>query len=105
MELSLEICCFKGKYISMEEQLKKIFYTALQKASNFEVGESITLPYIPMGVAKDIFENLGFSDMDGTELETNGWQHDFWNYFRLEGRIFLFSGSWWDGDYKITRES
>lgn len=38
-----------------------------------------------------------------TELDTNGWQFDFWNEFSLNGIKFMLHGSLYYGDYAFTK--
>lgn len=37
------------------------------------------------------------------DLDTNGWQHDFWSTFDYLGTKLQFSGSWYDGHYQLSR--
>lgn len=61
---------------------------------------SVTLPstVTPSEIVKYMSE-LGYE----YDLETNGWQHDFWCYFRKTGhRSYEYSGCWWDGSQSFS---
>lgn len=65
--------------------------------------KKMSLPMIPI---KDI-ENILESEFSfgKSELDTNGWQVDFWNYMYSEknGKICI-SGSLYYGDFQISKE-
>jgi hypothetical protein len=47
----------------------------------------------------DYMKQLGY-DYD---LDTNGWEHDFWFYFRKIGSpTYMYSGCWWDGSHSFS---
>jgi hypothetical protein len=46
---------------------------------------------------KEIDRNIDLS----ADLETNGWDYDFWLTFKYQGTDFTFAGSWYYGDYSI----
>ena len=63
----------------------------------------IDLEYIcPADLEKllqEIDSNIEFDD----NIETNGWDVDFWISFEYRYVGFCFSGSWYYGDYKIMK--
>lgn len=38
------------------------------------------------------------------ELETNGWEHDFWIPFEKDGETITFGGSWYSGNYNLSKD-
>lgn len=66
--------------------------------------DKISIPSVGLSQIDAALKKLGFerSEFDGGE--TNGWQVDFWYYYRSEehGEICL-SGSLWYGDWKIVK--
>lgn len=63
---------------------------------------TLTLGYvIPDKVEKILTDN----GAEYEEIETNGWQHDFWSNFNYNGNKIVFSGSWYYGDYALTKEN
>lgn len=57
---------------------------------------------IPYGVLKQYLESIGFEDND--ELETNGWQVDYWNTFSKEDITLSVSGSMYYGNVNINQK-
>lgn len=51
------------------------------------------------GSPMDIDSVLTSKDLYQKNIDTNGWQHDFWiTYVRnSDEKEFMFSGGWWDG--------
>jgi hypothetical protein len=54
----------------------------------------------PNDINKLLIEN-GFIHID---LDSNGWQHDFWDYYELDGIKLTHSGSWYYGQSILARD-
>lgn len=63
----------------------------------------LKIPMNSLDYYEDLLSNLGFI-RDTEKGETNGWQIDFWEYFKSEvhGEVIL-SGSLWYGDFKLSK--
>jgi hypothetical protein len=48
---------------------------------------------------KEIDSSINFAD----DLETSGWDDDFWLPLKYRDTKFTFAGSWYYGDYSIYR--
>tara|TARA_R110002073_G_scaffold3315_6_gene22350 strand:+ start:12104 stop:12358 length:255 start_codon:yes stop_codon:yes gene_type:complete len=66
-------------------------------------GLQIDLPMIPIADVERILKRVGYDRLE--ENDTNGWQVDFWYYFKKEDKSLCLSGSLFYGRYKLTRES
>lgn len=62
--------------------------------------ESLSLPVLPMGIYGEIFKDLGDDEQN---IDTNGWQVDFWWELVLNSDPYTMAGSWWYGSYTLTR--
>lgn len=60
----------------------------------------IKVHYLPIINYVEAFEDIGDYDDD---FETNGWSVDFWIHFTLNNNKYTLSGSWYYGEYKITK--
>ena len=58
---------------------------------------------IPFGIAEDILAKAGFI-FDGSEMETNGWQVDYWINMVKDNDTYKVSGSMYYGDFKIQKQ-
>lgn len=57
----------------------------------------------PIDHIKEYLETQGFEHLVG-EGETNGWQCDFWEYFKdKDGNKWCLSGSLWYDDFKLYK--
>ena len=66
---------------------------------NYE--ESLSLEIIPLSEYTNYLETLGF---EVENQDTNGWQVDFWMYFKDKfNNKFLVDGSLFYGNFKISR--
>ena len=64
------------------------------------IGElsSVKLPYLEMNKIIETLEEIGLN-INIEDMDTNGWDVDFWIKCYFDSKIFMFSGSWWYGDY------
>lgn len=71
------------------------------KASKYEIEpfEPATIAIIP-AVVKDLMTAKGF---ECGELETNGWQYDWWLHFTKAGKSFTASGSGYYGGFRFAK--
>lgn len=74
----------------------------IEKFVNSEDKE-VELTYYPIIKYENLFKALGFS-WDNNDWDTNGWEIDFWQDVFLEGKKFIFTGSFWYGDFKLVKE-
>jgi hypothetical protein len=76
-----------------EKELKDII-------KRIDGGESnVKVPYEPMDDYINLFNSIGEADED---WETNGWQVDFWIGFKVDGKEYMISGSWFYGHYSMS---
>jgi len=63
-----------------------------------------TLPFIGfMNLAHILKETFAFDEFEGTGDETNGWQVDFWYYFKHADRgRYCLSGSLGYGEFEFN---
>lgn len=64
--------------------------------------DQVDLPYIPPRTIQNYLEGLG---AERIEIETNGWEVDFWATYRYEGKTYMFSGSWYEGGYTFSKDA
>jgi hypothetical protein len=57
----------------------------------------------PMDNIVSTMIELGF-EVDEDEIDTNGWQMDFWLYCFKDGIKYLIDGSWYYGQYRFSKE-
>jgi hypothetical protein len=69
----------------------------LQGNSNEEYLTFLVSPSKAADIIADTWKAEEIGDMD-----TNGWQYDFWQYYEHEGKKYCLSGSGWYG-YLIFR--
>ena len=66
--------------------------------------ENLSLPYTEPYKIVEILKELGFTNF--SEIDTNGWDHDFWMINIQRGDVTLtFSGSWYYGRYNLCKEN
>jgi hypothetical protein len=64
--------------------------------------EELKIPMTPLSKVEEAFKELGFK---GVELETNGWEVDFWqSFFHPEHGVYGVTGSLWSGNFKIYKD-
>lgn len=86
--------------ISTSENLKE----HLDKLVSDDTYLKIALGYIPPEQLKLLLNEISGTDLiHWEEFETNGWDHDFWIYFKYKESKLLFSGSWYYGNYSISK--
>lgn len=56
--------------------------------------------FTPPSMVVDYMESIGW---EKGELDTNGWQYDWWIQFGKEDESFTASGCGWDGDFHFER--
>jgi hypothetical protein len=61
--------------------------------------EHVQLPLIIPSELIDYLKEKGYS----YDVETNGFQHDFWITFNKNEKKFEFVGSWFYGDYAFRK--
>jgi len=59
--------------------------------------DSVKIDYTPPNEVIKYLEKCGFELK--YDWDTNGWSVDFWLYFYKGEEEFMFSGSWYYGDY------
>lgn len=70
--------------------------------------DSLVEPYVkvdvplitPSDLSTMLFE-IGGEEIDPDNIDTNGWDIDFWIYFYYNDKKFCFAGSWFYGNYVI----
>lgn len=86
--------------VAQESELKVLINSVLE-----EKVESVTLPYmVPIRDFERVLKSLGFKELELTGDEINGWQIDFFYYFKhpKKGK-YLLHGSLHYGDFKFTK--
>jgi len=63
----------------------------------------IKIDILPICEYQKLIEEAGGS-FDIDEMDTNGWEVDFWINFKLFESSFTLSGSLFYGNYEITKE-
>lgn len=61
------------------------------------------IPMMPVSDVEDMLKKYGW-EMEWDDLETNGWEHDFWIPFIKDDDTITFGGSWFSGGYTLTKE-
>lgn len=54
------------------------------------------LPYVCISDVDKIMKAFGV-DTDNSDFDTNGWQWDFWKKYRVDGKVYMLSGSGYYG--------
>jgi hypothetical protein len=63
---------------------------------------STTLPMIPISVIEEMLKQEGFDDLELDNDNINGWQGDFWYYFKHpEKGMYCLSGSLFNGEFRF----
>lgn len=79
-----------------EEQRKEIKDIILSNIENLkDSSDSFNVPYSAMNNYEVVITDLGGTNW---EIDTNGWQHDFWIDFTYEDINYRLVGSWYYGD-------
>ena len=65
--------------------------------------ESVSIPYAPPSEIEKILKELGI-DTKQHDININGWDVDFWIYYKYKNERYIFSGSWFYGKYNFSKE-
>lgn len=84
-----------------KKQIIQIIQNACEELETSE-RNCVKVPYIVMADYVEVFEELGGWD---DCFDTNSGSCDFWIYFFINERKYCLSGSWFYGEYTISRES
>ena len=60
------------------------------------------LPFVPMDYFDEYFTKMNCTEFLD-ELDTNGWDHDFWIYFTIKDQRYSLQGSWYYGNYTLEK--
>jgi hypothetical protein len=82
-----------SKYKTAEELIKAIRNSSDQ-ILRVEMG--------PLKYYIKVLKKLGFSYRDDKDFAANGWQIDFWAYFKKQDTIVVLYGSLYEGNFKLT---
>lgn len=63
----------------------------------------VSLPFKPLDTTRKDLEKLGFKNRR-EEFDINGWQIDFWDYYTLNNESYTLSGSFFYGNYELTKD-
>jgi len=80
--------------MELKEEIKK-FLDSEEKEFKF----SQMYPIVDIAA---ILEEFGYEDMG--DRDTNGWQIDFWQYFKGAELTLMLQGSLEYGDFKLSKE-
>ena len=89
------------KIQTISNEVINIIKEELTKLFNSEV-ESIDIDCLCPSKAIDILESLGADVSE--ELNTNGWQYDYWIKFTHKSKRYYISGSGYYGNVMIAEE-
>jgi len=64
---------------------------------------SLSYENMAYGHVEQVLLELGFSDNDGNDWDTNGWEIDYWNKFTKENIVLNISGSMYYGTLNIEK--
>ena len=62
--------------------------------------EEFSSEYMNLNKVIDIVQKLGGTHEDA--LDTNGWEWDYWDYVRFDGKRYCISGSGYSGNCSIS---
>jgi hypothetical protein len=82
----------------IKNKVRELMIRNIQKVLTGEV-KSIDLLFCKPNDVISYIESIGGEDLD--DLESNGWQWDFWNNVKYDGLIYTMSG---DGYYSDTMQ-
>ena len=66
--------------------------------------QDIKLDYFVPNKLDKLLKEIDSSINLTENLETNGWDHDFWLTFEYRDINFTFAGSWYYGNYAIYKD-
>lgn len=89
---------FRLKHDSLQMSLIDIRNLLLKKIENED--EVIECKHLPLSLIVEVMESLGY-EMD--EIETNGWEVDYWTEFKKDNITYKVSGGLVYGDCKIEK--
>ena len=64
--------------------------------------KSTVLPMFPLSELVDMIEQFGAKRIRDM-AETNGWEVDFWEYFKKGENTYLLTGSLWHGEFNFGK--
>lgn len=64
--------------------------------------QNLNLGYV---LPADVEQILTDNGAEYGDIETNGWEHEFWSYFTYNTEKLVFSGSWYYGNYNLARKN
>lgn len=105
----VQIKITKGKTMSEDLQKEKelrLLQGHLNKLLSDETYTKIDLGYVQPSKIKELLEELPEEICElhaWDDFETNGWDVDFWFYFKYNGVNLMFTGSWYYGNYSIIK--
>ena len=77
-----------------------VYQTSIEDFLNNDM-RLLKIPRIPLSVYVEIFKNKGFT----YEFDSNGYQADFWVYFRKNNKTLILSGDlWYTESWTLTKE-
>lgn len=86
--------------IDQKTQIRKAIDSVLNG-----IQEPVNIPMIPIEEFEKILKENFQIDTDTLEEDVNGWQVDFWYYYKIKENIFLvLSGSLYYGKFNIFLE-
>lgn len=89
---------FRLKHDSLQMSLTDMRNLLLKKIENED--EVIECKHLPLSLVVEVMESLGY-EMD--EIETNGWEVDYWTEFKKDDITYKVSGGLVYGDCKIEK--
>lgn len=89
---------FRLKHDSLQMSLIDMRNLLLKKIENED--EVIECKHLPLSLIVEVMESLGY-EMD--EIETNGWEVDYWTEFKKDYITYKVSGGLVYGDCKIEK--
>jgi hypothetical protein len=89
---------FRLKYDSLSMSLTDLKNLLCKKIENEE--KVIECKHLPLSLIVEVMESLGYEMQD---IETNGWEVDYWTEFKKEDITYKVSGGLVYGDCKIEK--
>jgi hypothetical protein len=77
----------------------------MDRLKEFLEGDGTELPLVmqPIDDIKNALEKYGW-EMEWDDMDTNGWEHDFWIPFTKDEETITLGGSWYHGGYTLSRD-
>lgn len=77
----------------------------LQGFIESESTKEFSIPMIPVRTIEKLLIELGYDQLEMQGEETNGWQIDFWYYFKgTDKTTICMTGSLHYGNFKLSKE-